>query len=89
MTKLIIQIDDSGIANRQEAEEFATEIGADSFSYTNNRISKQSSIDLGFENHYDGNTILEYYGDNAQGYLEFEDGTVSKHFVRRERRFDD
>lgn len=87
MARLHIKFDDTGLT-REESEEFASEVGASSFRFEQNRTSKQSSLDLTFENRYDGDTILEYY-DNAQGYLEFDDGTVSRHYVRRERTFDD
>lgn len=88
MPKLIIRFEDTPFENRAEADEFSRSLGADSNKFRQNRISKQSSLDLTFENHYDGNTILEHY-ENSNGYLEFEDGTISRHYVRRDRRFDD
>lgn len=88
MPKLIIHFDNTFLKNRTEADEFSRSLGADSNKFRRTTTSQQSSLDLSFENHYDGNTVLEYYND-AHGYLEFEDGTVSRHYVRRDRRFDD
>lgn len=88
MPKLIIHFDDVDFKDRAEADEFSQSLGASSSMLRQNRISKESSLDLTFENHYDGNTVLDYY-ENAQGYLEFEDGTVSRHYIRRERDFSD
>lgn len=88
MPRLIVRFEDVPFENRTEAEEFAAEVGASSLDLTKDRASRQSSLDLSFENHYDGNSLLEY-NDNAQGYLEYEDGTIGRHYVRRERRFDD
>ena len=88
MPKLIVHFDNADFKNNAEVAEFSRSLGADSSRFQQNRGSKQSSLDLTFENHYDGNTILEHY-ENANGYLEFEDGTVSRHYVRRDRRFDD
>ena len=65
----------------------ATAHSADLSAYRNDSKSKQSFLDLTLEDHYYGNEVLEMYSDQAQGYLQFDDGTVSKHFIRRERNF--
>jgi len=88
MPKLIVHFDDVDFKDRAEADEFSQSLGASSSSFRQNRRLKESSLDLTFENHYDGNTVLDYY-ENAQGYLEFEDGTRSRHYIRRERDFND
>lgn len=88
MPRLKVRIPNTGFTSRTEAESFAKELGADSFNWGYDARLKESSLDLSFENHYDGSRILESF-DNCEGYLEFEDGTVSRHFVTRERRFDD
>lgn len=88
MPKLTIRFDNTDFQNHTEADEFSRSLGASSSRFQKNRALKQSVLDLTFENYYDGNTILEHY-DNAGGYLEFEDGTISRHYVRREKRFDD
>jgi len=86
MPKMIIRFSDSGLT-KQEAKEFATAHSADLSAYRNDSKSKQSFLDLTLEDHYYGNEVLEMYSDQAQGYLQFDDGTVSKHFIRRERNF--
>lgn len=88
MPKLIVHFNNTNFSNRTEADEFSKGLGAASSIFRQDPRSKESSLDLMFENHYDGNTVLEY-NENAQGYLEFEDGTKSRHYVRRDRNFED
>lgn len=88
MPKLTVRFENTNFQNRTEADEFSRSLGADYSKFKKNQALKQSSLDLTFKNLYDGNTILEHY-ENAGGYLEFEDGTISRHYVRREKRFDD
>jgi hypothetical protein len=88
MPKLIVHFENVEFKDRAEADEFSKSLGASSSDFRLNRRSRESSLDLTFENHYDGNNILDAY-ENAQGYLEFEDGTRSKHYVRRQRDLND
>ena len=88
MPKLIVHFSNTGFKDKAEADEFSNGLGAASSIFRQDRRSKESSLDLLFENHYDGNTVLEY-NEDAQGYLEFEDGTKSRHYVRRDRNFED
>lgn len=83
-----IKLPRTHFVSRTDAEEFAKEIGADLVNWGYDATLKESSLDLRFENHYDGSSILENL-DGAEGYMEYDDGTIGRHFVRRERRYDD
>lgn len=86
MPKMIIRFEDSGLT-KKEAKEFAEQNHATLTAFQSDSKSKQSFLDLTLEDHYYGNEVLEMYSDQAQGYLQFDDGTVSRHFIRRERNF--
>ena len=88
MPKLTVHFNDTGFTNKEEADSFVNQTGASSSRIIKNKALKDYSLDLSFDNVYDGNKLLDEY-PNAQGYLEFEDGTISKHFIRRERNFND
>jgi len=83
-----IRLPSTHFVSKSDAEDFAKEIGADLDSWGYDARLKESSLDLRFENHYDGSRILENM-DGAEGYLEFEDGTISRHYIRRDRTYDD
>lgn len=86
MPKMIIRFEDSGLT-KKEAKEFAEQNHATLTAFQSDSKSKQSFLDLTLEDYYHGNELLEEYSDIAQGYLQFKDGTVSRHFIRKERNF--
>lgn len=88
MPTMKITLPRTDFGSRTDAEEFAKELGADLVGWGYDSRMKESSLDLHFENHYHGSMILENM-DEAEGYLEFEDGSRSRHFVRKERNFND
>lgn len=82
---MIIKVSRSDLVSKDSASDFASDIGADLIRFD----GRNKSAELSFDYMHDGNNVLPYLGQNAQGLLEFEDGTVSKHYVRYERSFDE
>ena len=87
MPRVVVRVTTS-IKSRREAEDYAHEQGADLENFTIDRRTGYSFVDLSFENVYTGNSFLDYHPE-AESVVQYEDGSTGKHYVRRERHYDD
>lgn len=86
MPRMTIKIARSDLTSKEDAKEFANDVGATLNSF--NAKTREANLELYSLEHL--NSVLEWLNqENIQthGTIEFQDGTKAKHYVRKHKNF--